>query len=658
MTDLAAVMSRASAAFQSGDYERAHELASQAARAAPANAKIAQFLGIAQVKSGRADAGLQTLRTLLVNDASNAALRLNTAQAALDSGQADLAETLATPLGNHPHALLLRALARKHKGDTHGSVDLLRKAATAAPDDAQVRNNLGNALVDQGRPDEALEHLEAAARLAPSEVQVWLNIGRAHAARSTFEAAIAAFEKARQIGPSDPVVAFELGKSFLRHGQHEKALASLADAARLGNREPQLFVLIGLCFAALEQRDKAEEAYRMALGLDADYTRAFLNLAILLEQENRVDELRALVVEATGRMSGPDLDYCRALVLWRDGDLEAALELAQTADPAELDPVVRSQFIGQVADRLNRVDLAFASYDAMNKAMAPLPEAQRFDGSEHSAYIAARTKAVTPEWYARWSTKNAHDGHTDPIFLGGFLRSGTTLLDTALMGHPRLHVREEEPMLARLEEVAGPVGALPDMRQTDIASMRAAYFNDLTSRGPLPPGKLLVDKYPLMTLRSAYIHRAFPEAKFVFALRHPLDVVLSCWMQNFRITQAMASFLTLENSARFYDTAMTHWEQARQVMPLNVHTVRYEDLTANFEGEMRALVEFLDIEWTPALLDFQSTAQSRGYIRTPSYSQVTEKIYTRASGRWERYRHHLNDIIPILQPWITRFGYD
>jgi hypothetical protein len=103
---------------------------------------------------------------------------------------------------------------------------------------------------------------------------------------------------------------------------------------------------------------------------------------------------------------------------------------------------------------------------------------------------------------------------------------------------------------------------------------------------------------------------------------------------------------------------MEFWDRARAVMPLAVHTVRYEDMVQDLEGELRPLIAFLGLDWDDALLDHQKTAKDRGYIRTPSYAQVTEKIYTRSSGRWEGYRKHMEPVLPILEPWIERFGYE
>jgi hypothetical protein len=223
---------------------------------------------------------------------------------------------------------------------------------------------------------------------------------------------------------------------------------------------------------------------------------------------------------------------------------------------------------------------------------------------------------MTNEWAASWINYDATDASLTPVMLGGFLRSGTTLLDTILMSHPSTHVREEEAMIARLEDVAGDIGTLPRMTAQQAANLRDVYFNELKRGGLVPKGAILIDKNPLMTLRSAYIHRAFPDAKFIFALRHPCDVVLSCFMQNLRVTRGMASFLTLENAARFYDAAMSHWMRAREVLPLT-YTVRYEDMVVDLEGQLRPLLDFLGLE-DASLLDYRKTAKDRGHIRTPS----------------------------------------
>ena len=652
------IMRRATAAHGKGNYPLALREAQGALKLAPGNPAILQFLGVVECQSGQPRRGLAWLMQALQLAPGNADLRLNAAKAALDSGDPAQARELAAPLGQSPQGARLLAEIARISGDTAGLLAGYEQALRAAPNDRELLNNYGNALNEAGRASDAVAVLERAAAIPPPSAQVLLNLGRAQAASEQHEAALATFRRAAALGNGNAEVHFELGKSLLRHGDHEQALLQLAEAARAGKQTGQVFVLIGLSYAALEQRPEAERAYRMALHVEPASSRAWLNLAILLEQENRIDELRQTVTDAHKACEpGPDLDYMQALVLRRDGQFAEALALVEGTASDSLDPMLRAQFIGQAADRLGEIDKAFAAFAEMNAIMAFNPEARAFDGTEHSASITARTAIVTPEWFASWPPPVFPDDRPSPAFLGGVLRSGTTLLDTILMGHSGTHVREEEPMIARLEEAAGAIAGLPAMGSADVARLRDAYFAELALRGELPAGKLLIDKYPLFTLRAAYLHRAFPDARHVFTLRHPCDVVLSCWMQNFRITRAMASFLTLENAARLYDAVMTHWMRACEVMPLKVHTVRYEDMVEDLEATLRPMIAFLGLEWDDRLLDYQDTARERGYIRTPSYAQVTEQVYTRSRGRWELYRAHMAPVLDVLAPWAIRFGY-
>lgn len=659
MNDIAAEMARATRTFQSGDFAGARDMAQRVADRHPANAKVLQFLGIAQAQAGDPLSGFGTLKRALALAPADKQLRLNAARAAIDAGAYGEVAEICRPLRNDPLAQQAIAQAARRSGNAEEAVERLGQLARQTPRDASVLNNYGNALIDAGRTNEAVEVLRQAFSIDDGKPEIWLNLGRAHSQLEEFDNALSAFDRAIALNPSDPDINLELGKSLLRYGRYELALLRLSEAARRGRGESDTVTMIGLAFAGMENRDEAERAYRMALKLDPRNARALLNLVLQLERENRMDDIATAIAEARSNgLSGDELAYCEAMILRRDGDIAGALSVVESHEPDGLDSFVRSQLIGQLADQLGDQDKAFAAFSDMNAAVSLKPDARAHRGTEYADLVQARTALLTPDWFARWTDVPAPDARPSPAFLGGFLRSGTTLLDTILMGHQATEVREEQPMLAALEEAAPALADLPGATSQSIGSMRAAYFAELRAGGPIPEGKLVIDKYPLMTLRAAFIHRVFPDAKFIFALRHPCDVVLSCWMQNFRVTQAMASFLTLENSARLYDAAMSHWERAREVMPLTVHTVRYEDMVQDLEGELRPLISFLGLEWDDALLQHQKTARDRGYIRTPSYAQVTEKIYTRSSGRWESYRKHMEPILPILAPWIEKFGYE
>lgn len=168
----------------------------------------------------------------------------------------------------------------------------------------------------------------------------------------------------------------------------------------------------------------------------------------------------------------------------------------------------------------------------------------------------------------------------------------------------------------------------------------------------------MVDKNPLLMARMALVHRLFPDARVVFVERHPCDSVLSCFMSNFQLNGAMRSFTSIGEAARTYDAVFDYWTRCESLLPLAVHRVRYERMVEDLEAEMRPLLGFLGLPWDPDVLDNRKSAAKREHIRTASYSQVTEPIYRRSKGRWERYRAQLEPILPILAPWAERMGYE
>jgi hypothetical protein len=135
-------------------------------------------------------------------------------------------------------------------------------------------------------------------------------------------------------------------------------------------------------------------------------------------------------------------------------------------------------------------------------------------------------------------------------------------------------------------------------------------------------------------------------------------VVLSCYVTNFKLNDGMANFLRLETAAELYDLSFRYFEQAEKLLKLPVHRVVYEDLIADRERHLRSLFEFIGVDWRDEVLDHETTARSRGRIKTASYAQVAEPIYTRSAGRWENYRKHLEPIFPVLEPWVRKFGYN
>ena len=313
----------------------------------------------------------------------------------------------------------------------------------------------------------------------------------------------------------------------------------------------------------------------------------------------------------------------------------------------------RFHLIGGIADRRGDAATAFPAFERMNSEA--LAAARPLAGPTYRAIVESDLEKWTDEWAAGWTNVQPADDYRDPIFLVGFPRSGTTLLDTMLMGLPGLSVLEERPMMARTVTLLGD-DELPTLPVERVHELRNAYFGFAKESG-WDPDRRLVDKHPLNMERVPIIHRLFPNAQFIFAERHPYDVVLSCFMANFTVNLAMRSFTTLDEAARTYDAVFAAWTRGKALFPIDARAVRYERLVADPFAELKPLVDWLGETWSDDLLDHTETARKRGRVRTASYSQIGEKLYTRATDRWRRYIDYLEPVIPTLRPWAERMGY-
>ena len=654
------LMRRVTALHARGDLPAAHA-AGEAALATNADPALQHLVGVIACQIGDPARGAALLRQAY-QATPVPAIGLNLARALLDTGALEEAAALCEAAGRS--MAVANDFTRLHadilgrQGRPAEAAGKYRLIVAAQPRDAQLWNNFGNALHDSGETTEAIAALTLARDLARKEPIILVNLARALTTAKRYDDALARLEDARHLAPADATIMVEQARLLNRMGRSAEALPLLGSAARLRRDDPEIIVLVGLAYSQSGQFDRAELAYGMALRIAPANVDALLNLGILFEQSNRIDAIAALLrdAEAVGADMA-QLGYLRALVHRSAGQFAPALAALQSSTGEVVDDSLRAQLAGQLLDRLGDYPAAFRAFTEMNDAVAGQPLAARLSPDAYRHSIEASTASTTQHWVDGWSRSAVPGGRPAPVFLVGFPRSGTTLLDTILMGHAETVVLEEEPVLQRVQEHLPGMAALSDLDAGSIAMLRARYFVELDKIEPDVGDRLVIDKLPLNLLRTPLIHRIFPEARFIFAKRHPADVTLSCFMQNFKVNQAMASFLTLDSTARLYDAVMTFWMQCRSVFDLDVHDIAYEDMVVDLEGELRPLLAFLGLPWSDAVLDHQRTAAGRGLIRTPSYAQVSEKIYARSSGRWTHYHAQLDPILPILAPWVERFGY-
>ena len=607
-----------------GDLPGALAAARSILRTTPHDQPLLSLAGMLACRTGDFDSGVAMLRQARALDPRDQATLNNLVRAMIETGDLDGAAALAAEGGDDPK--LLRLSAHVHHL--------------------------------QGRPERAITDYHKVVAAMPDDFESWNNLGNVHAAAGAVEEAIASLRKAIELRPDISLPYCNLSRLFAKLRRFTERQALMREAQRRDPLNPEVQLETGLAEASLRDYPAAEAALREAIRLDGSSTAAYLELAVLLENLNRIDELADLVEQARDAgLPEAETSFMQASVLRRQNRFEEALPLAMGV-PDTIDTVRRCQLLGEVADRVGKSDIAIPAFEQMNIAsLEQMPIVLR-DAQTYLDEVRANAEQLTADRVARWTKTSAPSEPPSPIFLVGFPRSGTTLLDTLLMNLPELHVLEEMPVVRQVENALGAPSEIASLDEARVAELRRLYFQTLDQIAPAGPGQRVVDKFPLHMTRMGIIHRIFPDAKVIFAERHPCDCVLSAFMSNFELNPAMLSFTTLEGAARLYDLAQTAWSLAEANLPLDVHRIRYEAMVEDPEEQMRALLGFLDIPWDPRALDNRASAARRDHIRTASYSQVTEPIYRRSAGRWERYRSYMNPVLPILAPWVESMGYE
>jgi tetratricopeptide (TPR) repeat protein len=478
------------------------------------------------------------------------------------------------------------------------------------------------------------------------------------------------YERARAVMPSHIHVLTNLAAAYRTMGRLHEARIVLEEALQIDRRFAIGHNNLGNVLLDIGDRDGAKRAYERAVVAQANYAEPVAGLARIAEEEHRLDDARRLAERALSLQAGnTSAVMTRARAVYRLGDAtRAAADLAALLRSPALSAtnrVVAEGYLGEALDKLGRHDEAFAAFTRANQQQhAQSAATWAADSGPLSLSAVERLTAfVESVDLSTWRpAPPSHPGDPSPVFLVGFPRSGTTLLDQILASHPKITTLEERDTLAdsamALVRSEGTFDFWATISDVDLEQLRALYWQQVQT-GLLGQRMkdVFIDKMPLNAALLPVIYRVFPDAKIVFAVRDPRDTVLSCYQQRFGMNAAMFQLLRLDTASRYYDAVMKLVSACRIKLPLAVHEVRYEAVISDFDATVGALLEFLGVPWDDGVRNYAETAKTRA-IGTPSASQVVQPLYATAQGKWRNYRSFLEPVLPALEPWVRSFGYE
>lgn len=521
-------------------------------------------------------------------------------------------------------------------------------------------------------------------------------------------AAQALLQRLVAVAPNSIEATQELAMLLFQRGDLAGAEHHARNAVRLAPMHPLSHNLMGMILTEAQRPHVAEFHYRRVLEISGARDPILLaNLAWNLKCQGRIAEARALynesieaapdifqtlfgwgqLEEADGnfaaarakldraaeiRPDDPGLRVARATLLAREGKLAGALaELEQNpagnnnGASAEARPDSNALLEkGRILDRMGRYDDAFVCFDEAKRLAREITgkryldrQAQEIAGRLRQFFVSDRLRLMP--------LASVREGCAQPVFVLGFPRSGTTLAEQALSSHPRISAGDELPFVNELSDIiprllGSPLSypeALAEFWMGDNRrgpeALRDAYLQKAELRGFIRPGSThFTDKMPLNEMHLGLISLIFPRSPLIHILRHPLDIVLSVYSHH--LTHGYFCAYALETIARHYVLVMDLVHHYRAQMAMRYLPVRYEDMVEDMPGSVRRMLDFIGESFDERCVNFQ---ENRRLPQTPSYAQVTEKLYDRSRFRYRHYRRHLEPVIPIVKPVMDRLGY-
>jgi tetratricopeptide (TPR) repeat protein len=464
--------------------------------------------------------------------------------------------------------------------------------------------------------------------------------------------------RAAELDPEDALTLAAAGDALRAAGALRQAIALFDRAIALDDDLVAAWFGRGLALEASGQLEGAQTAFLRVLELDPQGHHGLAAIASVSAKLGRIDEGRSYAGLAADRAP---LDPGAIMALARcdlgESDFRAAADrlgqLAGRTDLALHDRVALLTMLGDARDGADDVEGAFASYTAANDCFAWLASknlsqdaaATRIDGM---ADVMGRFAPAL----ARQSSSAGRAPAQGHVFLLGFPRSGTTLVEQALLSLPGVVATEEAPTLTDIENLltAEGIANLAALTENDLAHLRRSYWNRVADEGVQCVGSTYIDMDPSKSAALPAIGLLFPDAKVVVMRRDPRDVVWSCFRRAFSLNAVTSQFTSLESIAAHYASVMRLIGECENAFPRSMLSLVYEEIVDDFDAQMKRLCTFLDLPWSADMRAFDETARRRG-VKTVSAGQVRGKLFD-GTGQWKRYADKLAPVLPVLEPWI------
>ncbi len=469
-------------------------------------------------------------------------------------------------------------------------------------------------------------------------------------------------------------IANHTGKIFYNYKLNEELeqlfkITNLDNINKAANKK-YLFFIQGKYNERNSSFEISKKAYLKSIQSDKFFFNSYDRLLNLYEKSNEIKKLKELIKKGIKIFEDNNdlsiLNFYRCLVLNREKNFQKSKKYIDKfrlheAFKANENYLIRTLDLeSKNNEKLKKYQEAFKNVEDRNKMLIKINLNENFDSLNIIKSINQYKKFFHMNNFNIIKSNLNFDDDSKLVFLVGFPRSGTTLLDSILRSHSKIKVLEEKPFILDIrhnyfKKYNNDLSCLLNLTQKDKDLIRKDYFKKILYNKS-DYNKIIVDKFPLSIIELGFIKCIFPKSKIILSMRHPCDVVTSCFFSSFKINDAMINFLKWKDTIHFYNKVFDLFSFYEKELQLDYLLVKYENVVHDFTNQIDYLINYLDLKYEKNLENFFKTAQKREKISTPSYSQVINPLYTSSIGRWKKYNKP-KEAEKSLRKWINKFNY-
>ncbi len=469
-----------------------------------------------------------------------------------------------------------------------------------------------------------------------------------------------AYALAVKLKPNNVRAKVEFSKAL---GQQHQILAAeqlLLQAEENSVGQPKALIVIAQAFRSIYRQERALAIFE-ALRQQAQLPAAILGeLAVLYEQFGRYEDALGAIQEClTVASDRPEPKLIHARLLRHRTQLDTAAGILQALrDLPRPSPALQIEVFTELCylhDAMGEYDSAVKSIEQAKALLRGTPIAKRLKRqSEHlnrsfSQLYDEIDEATIRRWVNASIECKAEVAGVAHIL--GFPRTGTTLLEQALDAHPKITCAPERVVFSKHifpgltptgeEATAAAIDGASDAKLTALAKDYFRCHEEI--RGKPYCDEWLVDKNPNHTSLLAGILRILPSSKFITVQRDPRDVLVSCYLRTFPLSEYSVAFLDWQSTWELYQHEQRILDRVKSFLEDRFIEIRYEDMVQDLAGEYGRVVDFLNLERTSTTVDHQAVTEAK-IVNSPTHAEVRRPVTSSRVGRWENYREHLATI--------------